>query len=511
MQKVLKNLGLTSKEAELYIFLAKHEPLRSGETAIMESTKQSVLNDWKNISKIDLQSSLEKFTVVQGSKKIYSKILQMTKETKTQLSMVIPVSGLARADHFGIIEAMSNDSLKDKIKFRVLTELPDENLNTINSFYKRILKKGIDIKGRNPNLGMKLSPRMVLRDETEILLFIRPTAELPSNEQEDVCLWTNCKTLVQTFNAVFENLWSTSSNVYDRIAELEAGEITLSMSVFNVANISLKTYDEVINSAKKEIIMMTSSEGLVEAKKRIDLLKKASEKNVLVKIIAPITKENWQAAQELSQYFSIRHALIGHLEITVIDGKNLIQSKIQPPFDIKGERIPYFGTYFSNDREYVNKTKIMLDQIWRNEAVPLVSTIDSIMKDLPTGTRSSEVEHTLLRTNKPHRKLLLDVKSKRDVLLEKDVLKKIINAKKYPGKNWPKDIIRYYGSNGLAVIHPSLSFNLPDMTVWAMHLNKQSSFGAADAYWFFYGLKHRKEMHMCQWHSLGQSKTCRVC
>jgi sugar-specific transcriptional regulator TrmB len=31
VQKVLKSLGLTEKEAELYIFLAKHDALRSGE------------------------------------------------------------------------------------------------------------------------------------------------------------------------------------------------------------------------------------------------------------------------------------------------------------------------------------------------------------------------------------------------------------------------------------------------------------------------------------------------
>ena len=166
VQNVLKTLGLTDKEAELYIFLAKHKPLRSGEiakgirthrvevyrilksmqtkgviqatlesptrfiavpletvlesfikakreeTALMEITKQSVLNDWRNISKIELQSSIEKFMVVQGSKKIYLKILQMTKETKTQLSIVIPISSLARADHFGVLEAILNDPSK---------------------------------------------------------------------------------------------------------------------------------------------------------------------------------------------------------------------------------------------------------------------------------------------------------------------------------------------------------------------------------------------------------------
>jgi len=546
VQKVLSNLGLTDKEAELYIFLAKHEPLRSGEiskgirthrvevyrmlkslqtkgavqatlesptrfttvpletildsfikakreeTALMESTKQSVLKDWRNISKIDLKYSLEKFMVIQGNKKIYSKILQMTKEVKTQLSLVIPISGLARADHFGILESMFNDPSKDKIKFRLLTELPDENLDTIKSFFERILKMGIDIKGRNPNLGLKLSPRMVLRDKEEILLFIRPYNEPPAKEQEDVCLWTNCKTIIQTFNVVFENLWSHSTKINERIAELKTAEITPTAPVINDAYPSLKTYEEIINSAKKEIIVMTSSDGLIESQKRIALLKDASVRGVSVKVLVPITKEILNAAPELSKCCSIRHAPVGDLEITVVDEKQLIQSKIQPPYDVKGERIPYFGTYFTNDEQYVKKTRNMLEQIWSNEAAPLTSTSDSIINNLPTNTSPPEKEQTLSRTNKPQRKLLFDVKSKREVILEKDVLNKILNAKKYPGKNWPNDIVKYYGSNGLAVIHPPPSFNLPDMTIWAMHLNKQSSFGTADAILVFLWLETLK-------------------
>lgn len=546
VQKVLSNLGLTDKEAELYIFLAKHEPLRSGEiskgirthrvevyrmlkslqtkgavqatlesptrfttvpletildsfikakreeTALMESTKQSVLKDWRNISKIDLKYSLEKFMVIQGNKKIYSKILQMTKEVKTQLSLVIPISGLARADHFGILESMFNDPSKDKIKFRLLTELPDENLDTIKSFFERILKMGIDIKGRNPNLGLKLSPRMVLRDKEEILLFIRPYNEPPAKEQEDVCLWTNCKTIIQTFNVVFENLWSHSTKINERIAELKTAEITPTAPVINDAYPSLKTYEEIINSAKKEIIVMTSSDGLIESQKRIALLKDASVRGVSVKVLVPITKEILNAAPELSKCCSIRHAPVGDLEITVVDEKQLIQSKIQPPYDVKGERIPYFGTYFTNDEQYVKKTRNMLEQIWSNEAAPLTSTSDSIINNLPANTSPPEKEQTLSRTNKPQRKLLFDVKSKREVILEKDVLNKILNAKKYPGKNWPNDIVKYYGSNGLAVIHPPPSFNLPDMTIWAMHLNKQSSFGTADAILVFLWLETLK-------------------
>ena len=411
VQKVLKSLGLTEKEAELYIFLAKHDALRSGEiaksirthrvevyrmlkslqtkgvieatleapkrftavpletvldsfikakreeTAAMEDTKQNVLNEWKNISKIEPQAAIEKFVVVEGDKKIYSKILQMIKETKSQLSVITSISGWARADQFGVLDAAFKHPLKNKIKLRFLTELSNENMKTMKAYLKNVLKSGICFKGRNPDLGLKLSPRMAIRDKEECLFFIRPTTEIPATGQEDVCLWTNCKTLVQSFSAVFEDLWTNSADINEKIAELEAGIPTPTALVIDEIDNTPKTYDEVISSTQKEIMIITSSEGLLESLKRKTQLRELTERDISVKVMAPLTKENWHAVQELSQYCSVRHAPTGYLESTLVDGKHLIQSKTQPPHDGKRERIPYFGTFITNDLEYVKKTK----------------------------------------------------------------------------------------------------------------------------------------------------------
>lgn len=534
MQKVLKTFGLTDKESELYIFLARHSPLRSGEiakgihthrvevyrmlgnlqkkgviertlesptrftavplekvldafikarqeeTAAMERTKESVLIDWKNISRIESKQALEKFVVVEGNKKIYSKILQMTRETKNQLSVITSILGLARADSHGILDAMVNHPLREKIFFRFLTELTDANIETFKTFFKRIRKTGISFKGRNPTSGLSLSPRMALRDREEILVFIRPTAETLEEAQEDVCLWTNCKTLVESFSAIFEDLWTNSTEVKQAIADIGVVKSYAMPSVIDKNIAAPKTYEEILTSAKNEIMILTSSEGLTEMQKCIALFKEIARRRVTVKVMAPITNENQQTVQRLSKYCSIRHTPTCHLESTLVDGKHLVQSRNQLPYDGKRERIPYFGTFTVNNQEYVNKTKETLDALWRTATILSISALGSVIKTTPIEDTSYDIESAHHRSDGPHRRLLLDVKSKRQVILEKDVLEKIINAKKYPGKNWPNEIIRYYGSNGLAVIHPPVSFNLPDMTIWANHINKQSSFGAAD-------------------------------
>ncbi len=532
VQKVLRNFGLTEKEAELYIFLAKRSALRSGEiakgikthrvevyrmlkslqtkgviestlesparfttvpfetvldsfikakreeTALIEKTKQSVLNDWQIISKIEPEASLEKFVVVEGNKKIYSRVLNMVKETKSQLSFATTIQGLARADEFGVLDTVLNHPLKESIKFRFLTELSRENLKAVKTFFKKISKTGLDFKGKNPNLGLKLSPRMVMRDKEEILFFIRPTSETQVTEKDDVCLWTNCKTLVQSFVAVFEDLWSNSEDINEKIAEIETGKPTLAASVITDASTALKTYNEIINNAEKEVLIMTSSVELIESKKRITTLRALYEKGVSIKIMAPITKDNWHAMRELSQYCFIRHIPTSYLETTIVDGKYLFQSKNQ---QIVGQLngTPYSdSSFYANDHVYVEKTKNMLNDVWRNASVPSDLTLDSIIDPpMPIGSPSAESQKNFPKTDSGVGK---DFKGKRATLTEKDVLDKIINAKKYPYDNWPKDILRFYGSSGHAIIHPPKNFNLPDFMIWAMHHNKMSSFGASD-------------------------------
>ena len=71
-------------------------------------------------------------------------------------------------------------------------------------------------------------------------------------------------------------------------------------------------------------------------------------------------------------------------------------------------------------------------------------------------------------------------------------MKKIIDAKKFPAKNWPKDIMRYYGSGTMAIIHPVKQLNIPHTMIAAWHFDKQSSFGTRDELRFFLWLETEK-------------------
>ena len=141
IETALKNFGLTEKEGEVYLFLAKRGVQKTGqianqlkknkgliyrilkslqkkglveatlesptrytsisfekvidsfikckkeEAALIEEAKNDLLSDWNRISQIEIDSSVEKFSVIEGNKKIFQKITQMIKETSSQFSI----------------------------------------------------------------------------------------------------------------------------------------------------------------------------------------------------------------------------------------------------------------------------------------------------------------------------------------------------------------------------------------------------------------------------------------
>jgi len=305
IKKALKDFGLTEKEAEIYIFLAKHgvqtggeiskltkthrphmyrilrsllkkgaiqstleSPVRFSsvpfekildesirikheEAALLEKTKNGLLIDWKNISSPRIEFDLAKFVVIEGNSNIYSKISEMIEETKHQLSLISTVEGLARAEQFGVFDSAYSHPLKSTIKFRFLTELSRQNLKAMKLLMPK-LKSELNIRGITPDLSLALTPRMVIRDDEEILFFISPKADMFSTGQDETCLLTNCKSLIQTLAGTFEGLWKNSTYIEDKIFEVETGKILPQTLLVENAE-AIVNYDVALNKVKEQL------------------------------------------------------------------------------------------------------------------------------------------------------------------------------------------------------------------------------------------------------------------
>lgn len=532
IKKVLSDSGLTKIEAEVYVLLAKHGALKGTEiaklirkdkaqvfrilkslqtkgfveatlefparfsvvpfenvlesivkakreeVAFIEKAKKDLLDHLRK--KSQAEPSLEKFMVIKGSKRIYSKISKIIRDTKYQLSIATTVPSLMRAYRFGVFDVAFNHPLRSQIPYRFLTELSKQNLNALKALLQLIPKTGFNFKARNPDLGLRLFPRMITRDNEEILFFTTPRTD--KTEKDDICLWTNCKALVQAFAAVFEDLWRNSTDLQKKIVEIETGKPTSKTYVISDVEAAKQKYEVAVRSAEEEIVLMTSSKGLIGYWKTMPLLKKLTKKGVSVKIMAPIVSENLEAAEQLSKICAVKHVPINFPEATIVDGKHFFQFKTPPTGKEELVSTPHFeNIFYTNDFEYVEKMKNMLDDVWKNARAPSPFTVESILRKsrelslpLPNDRRYPSYFEKMSGISIEERK-------QSGITTEKDILNKIINAKKFPRENRPKDLMILYGSMANAAIHPPDHFNLPDMVISVFHIEKQSALGEEDA------------------------------
>jgi len=530
----LKNFGLTDKEAEIYIFLAKHGVLTGGEiskqsrmkrpniyrilkslqkkgmvestleaptrfmalpfesilesnieakkeeVAIIEKAKNDLLNDWKSIRKTGIEVSLEKFVVIEGRRRVYQKILQMIRKTNNQLSAILDVSDLLLVDQFGLFDVFFRKPKASKIQFRLITQLNTQNLDQLKALLQRTPDFGVNLKVGTPNLRFNLPLRMIVRDKKEVFIFTTPRSDSFSTKEGEVCLWTNCKTLVQTFDSIFEDSWNNSISIEKKIVEIETGKPTLTTDFIANLEIAQEKYYEALFSAKNEIIIVTSEKGLTEIWKGAPSLKKMNEKGVNIKLMAPITSKNFNTALEMQNFCNIRHVPQNYLKTTIIDGKHLFQFRT-PESDEQSDSVhQYPRTYYSNNFEHVEKTRNILLKTWENSVIASPITIGSIITNpsmLPdvTPTRSNYKFLDKYATIK-----LIDHTLERRVT-EQDVLNKISIFKKKKKNNKSKKIVFACGSVGHVLVHSPNIFNLPSILISAFHIDKESSFGSEDA------------------------------
>jgi sugar-specific transcriptional regulator TrmB len=538
IKQMLKDFGLTDTEAELYLYLSRHGALKGTEIAkqvkkdkaqvyhvlrsiqakglveltleapvrfipvpfenvmesaisakraeaeCIESTKKELLRYWKDIDKGKSEILSERFTVIEGRGHIHPRLKQMVENTKSQLSIISTVASLLRTDRFGLLNSAFVHAANTNVKFRFITELSKDNIRSVKALIEGAPKrKGFE--GRIAELGLGSISRMLIRDNSEVAFFIGKVSDKNEQDTEDLCLWTNCNSIVNSFKAVFDDLWNTSVDIQDKIAEIETGKPLPRTCVFANAEAAREKYIERIQSASKEVISLTSSKGLSRIAEQKDLLSGWVKKHVKVRIMAPITANNFEALRKLSQFCEIKHITDGYLDTTIIDEIDLFQFK-KTQARTKQQSLEYFKhAFYSNDSDYVDKTRNMLDALWRNARSQPALSFESVATPFKDNL-------DILPENHPTRRYLgvKVVEIKR--LSEKVVLDKIIHGKKLEARNPATDIHRIYATGGSAIIHPPSYLNLPDLLFDIAQIDNQSSVGACNV------------LHVYQWLNMGE-------
>ena len=535
MLKVLTELGLKKTEAKIYFYLSKRGPKQAHEImkalnmkkqqlypsikslqnkAIIKSpldrparfsaipfenvldlfarakmeeakmirrNKEKILSDWESINLPPLKRSSVFLNVIKGRKYVYSKIQQMIQETTSQFSAISDLSDLIRSEQFGVLDTIQSHPKKSVIKFRIITEAPKHYLKAIKKLSKSISPQ-LELKALNTNVGSSLVPRMVIRDNNEILYFVTERKGELKEQNEYNCLFTNYTTIVKPLSNVFEELWQNSTDVRQKIREIETGIFPKKTLIIKDSAEAQAKYNEVLKTAKKEILIVTSADRLKGFQKTLPEIRVLNSQNLSIRILSPITKENLKVANKLLSHSQVRHIPQGYLDTIIIDNDHLFQFS-DPTSIMNGVETEqnFKITFYTDNPEYVIKAKNMLENIWRNSSDISRNSIESVFDPLhsfslpPKSTSnctSSEVLCDYLKS-KP-----VVSRTIHGEVTEKEVVAKIIDL--HQSEDSSSKVVKCYCKIGYAAINPPSQFDLPKMLIVITQIDKKSSFGAED-------------------------------
>ncbi len=539
--KTLESLGFTQLDARVYVFLAKKGLQKAGDVAkclkipkqsiyfiiknlqsegIVTSTverparfsavpfekvldlfvnakmeeakqiqrnKEEILSDWQSIALTETDDVTPKFAVLEGRNVIFSKIREMAQQTKKHLLAMITVPNLVRADQFGFFDAFVQPKERN-IQFRILTELSEQNMDTIMRILKTTPKQGLGLEIRTPDLGLRISSRMIIRDYEEAIFFIERGVDFSAAEKTEACLWTNCESLVRSFAAVFEDLWLNATDIKKKIGEIKSGKPSPKTFLIKDAEVARKKYDEITSSAKRSIFMITSPLGLVECWKDRNKVVEWVQRGVSVKVMTPVTSENLEITHQLLKICEVKHVPSDYIGTTIVDGQHLFQFKTLSSRK-ESQPLPsdFENTFYTNDSEYVEKTENMLNGIWNNAQIPSPTTLKEVIQK-PMSLDNPTNADIFAEYRKEFKKIVgfrYMMEPQQGRITEKEILDKIAKAVRSPARDPEKDTIKFYGTSGIAIIYPPKDLNLPPFMIHINHYNKQSSFGAGSSLFIY--------------------------
>jgi len=416
---------------------------KKNEVISLNDQKQDLLTAWQSISAPESEYPVAKFSIITGKKKIHSKMLSMIDEAKSEVIVLTTTLGFIQEDIAGIFDSAIDSSQEKTLQFQVITEISPENLKVVERVERTINEDKLNLKLRHVGMSSKFFPRFLIKDEEEAILYAPFGNEASVLNLEDEGLWINDKMFISVLKAFFVQMWQSGIDASRRIDELKTGIPIGETLVIKDADEAWAKVTKVLESAKKEIVLITTSQSINRLAEN-DPLVKYLNKDLDVRIMASIDLDNLEPAQKLSANYEIKHVPISYLTMMLVDNRYLFMFKMPPLNDFETESaISLADTLYSTDPSQIERVSEMLDDIWKR-GIDIKEISDQAGTKLP----SIEVSTTETVTKLVEKMLQNSVAS---VLItyhhqpiglinDKDILREIVEEHKDPKKTLAKDL-----------------------------------------------------------------------
>jgi sugar-specific transcriptional regulator TrmB len=416
---------------------------KKSEVTNLTDQKSSLLTAWQSISAPESEYPVAKFSIITGKKKIHSKMLSMIEESKTQVTILTTGLGLIQEDIAGIFDTAAVSSQERKVQFQIITDISHENLKVAERLDNNIAEEKLNMKLRHVSMTSKFFPRFLIKDEEEAMLYAPFGNEASVLNLEDEWLWINDKMFISVLKAFFVQMWHSGVEASRRVDELKTGIPIGETLVIKDPDEAWGKITKVLESAKKEIVLITTSQSINRLAEN-DPLIKFLNKDLDVRIMASIDLDNLEPAQKLSKSYEIKHVPISYLTMMLVDNKYLFMFKMPPLSDFETESaLSLVDTMYSTDPSQIERVSEMLDDIWKR-GIDISEISDQAGTKLPSVEVSiSETVAKLVNKmlqNGVASVLITDNHLPIGVINDKDILRDIVEEHKDPKKTLVKDL-----------------------------------------------------------------------
>ena len=417
---------------------------KKNEVTNLTDQKQALLTAWQSISAPESEYPVAKFSIITGKKKIHSKMLSMIEESNHEVTILTTALGLIQEDIAGVFDTAMTASQDRNIQLQVITDISPENYKTVERIDCSVNEEKLNMKLRHVGMTSKFFPRFLIKDEEEAMLYAPFGNEASVLNLEDEGLWINDKMFISVLKAFFVQMWQSAIEASRRIDELKSGIPIGETLVIKDADEAWVKVTKVLDAAKKNIVVITSSQSINRLAED-DPLETYFKKGLKVRLMASIDLDNLEPAQKLATRYEIKHVPISYLTMMLVDNKHLFMFKMPPLSDFGFESAFYLtDTFYSTDPSQIERVSEMLNDIWKR-GIDIQEVTSQAGTKLPAVTvTTSETVAAIVEKmfkNGVNSVLITDSYQKPvGVVNDRDLLKDIVGAGKKPDKTLAKDL-----------------------------------------------------------------------
>jgi len=326
--------------------------------------KESLTASWRASSAPESEQMIAKFSVITGKKKTHTKMLNMVQESKKEVLVLTTSTGLVQEDIAGVFDEVLRMAQQRKIAFKIIADVSPENLSIAESIVKKTSAKNLNVEFRHVDLSSKLFPSFLIKDE-EAILHGSSGNRSALLDLEDNALWILDKMFVSILNGFFVQLWQKAIDAKSRIQALKTGIPLGETLVIRDPEEAWAKMREVLGTAKEDVIAITSSEGINKILEK-NTFTKYLKKGLTFRIMSSIDLDNLETAKKLATHYQVKHVPINYLAMIIVDRKALFMFK-SPPLKGSNVETPFYldDTFYTDDSLTVERAGEMLNDIWK--------------------------------------------------------------------------------------------------------------------------------------------------